>query len=223
MKTRIYKKLFNSAQKLKKGLGIDNFEAFKKKKKRMFFRFFYRKKFCANDLIAVMKTMGMQKDSMLFVHRSMKEIYNYKGTANEIIDKMIKIFGEGGTLIMSVYPDNLESYNAEVDMLKSPTRAGYVTEILKKHQYGKRCVNLQYSVCTFGKLADKLVSEHHSSLTSWDEFARCYKMSKMHTLAIHFQLYFLGTVIHYADSILRTQYRHFQLFFRKKSELKYSY
>ena len=224
MNVKIYKQLFNSAQNFKKKLGINNFEAFKKKKKRKLFRLFYKEKFNATDLISLMQNMGLQKGSVVFIHSSMTEFYNYTGTAKELIDKIIEAIGENGTLMMPAYPKNKEIFDNEVDfdVLNSPSGAGYLTETFRKYPGVKRSINIQHSVCAYGKLADEFVSEHHRSLTAWDQFSPYYKMSQIHTLIFSFGLpYFLGTVIHCTDSILRTKYRYFQLFFRKKSEFKF--
>src|SRR5690606_6656816 len=158
---------------LKKKLGIQNFEAFKKKQKRKFFRLIYKKKFNSDDLVAVMKTMGMQKGSVVFIHSSMTEFYNYTGTAAELIDKIIEAIGESGTLMMPAYANGSKMYDAKVhfDVLNSPSTAGYLTEVFRKYPGVQRSINLQHSVCAYGKLADEFVSEHHLSLTAWDEFS----------------------------------------------------
>lgn len=223
MKTIIYKLFFEFAQKLKRALGIENFESFKKKQKRKISRFFYKKKFNADQLINVMKTMGMKNGSVVFIHSSMTEFFNYKGTAQELIDKIIEVIGQEGTLMMPAYPKIAKS-NKEIDfdVLNSVSGAGYLTEVFRKYPGVKRSINIQHSVCAYGKLADYFTSEHHLSVTTWDEFSPYYKMSHLKTLVFSFGLpYFLGTMIHCTESILRTKYKYFQLFFTKEIEYKY--
>lgn len=223
MKTITYKYVFNSAQKLKRKLGIENFEAFKKKNKRKVNRLIYKNKYDATDLIEVMKKMGMHKGSVVFIHSSMTEFYNYTGTANELIDRIIEEIGEEGTLMMPAYPKTQKySDDIDFDVLNSPSGAGYLTELFRKMPNVKRSINLQHSVCAYGKLADYFVSEHYKSRTAWDESSPYYKMSQMDTLVFSFGLpYFLGTMIHCTESILRTKYQYFELFFKKKKKFKY--
>lgn len=225
MKTIIYKFLFNSAQKLKRRLGIDNLEAFKKKQKRKVLRLFYKQKFTASDLTHVMKSMGMEQGSVVFIHSSMTEFYNYIGTAKELIDKIIEEIGEHGTLLMPAYPKVFENFDDEVDfdVLQSPSGAGYLTEIFRKYPGVKRSINLQHSVCAYGKLADYFTKEHHLSLTAWDEFSPYYRMSQLdNTLVFSLGLpKMLGTMIHCVESILRTKYKYFQQFFTKEITYKY--
>jgi aminoglycoside 3-N-acetyltransferase len=226
MKTQIYKFLFEKAQKIKKALGIENFEAFKKKKKRKLFRIFYKKKYGANELIDVMRTMGMAKGSIVFIHSSMTEFYNYLGTAEELIAKVIEEIGEEGTLMMPAFPKfehiTQDDDKVDFDVRYTPSGAGYLTEVFRKYPGVKRSINIQQSVCAYGKLADYFVSEHHHSLTVWDKFSPYYKMSMVNTLVFSFGLpYFLGTIIHCTDSILRTKYAYFQIFFKKEKGYKY--
>lgn len=225
MRTKIYNSLFYSAQKLKRRLGIDNWEAFKKKKKRNVLSLFYRKKFNSVDLIQVMKNMGMDKGSVVFIHSSMTEFYNYEGTAKEFIDKILVEIGVNGTLLMPAYPKVNEKFDEEVDfdVLQSPSAAGYLTETFRKYPGVKRSINLQHSVCAYGKLADYFTRDHHKSLTAWDEYSPYYRMSQLdNTLVFSLGLpKMLGTMIHCVESVLRSKYKYFQQFFTKKITYKY--
>ena len=223
MKNKLYNFFFNNAQKIKKILGISNFEAFKKKNKKKINKLYYTKKYNTDDLINVMKSMGLKKDSIVFIHSSMTEFYNYTGSAEELIERIIKEIGENGTLLMPAYPKN-QKFNEEVDfdVLKSPSGAGYLSELFRKRAGVMRSINLQHSVCAYGKLADYFTNEHHLSLTTWDERSPYYKMSQMDTLVFSFGLpYFLGTMIHCTESILRLKYQYFSEFFKKQTMYTY--
>ncbi|MFT5892837.1 MAG: aminoglycoside 3-N-acetyltransferase [Dokdonia sp.] len=227
MKTQIYKFLFEKGQKVKKALGIENFEALKKKKKRKLLRVFYKKKYTTNDIIEVMRTMGMKKGSIVFIHSSMTEFYNYVGTAEELITRVIQEIGEEGTLMMPAFPkfENIIKVDDKVDfdVRYTPSGAGYLTEVFRKHPGVKRSINIQQSVCAYGRLADYFVLEHHHSLTAWDEYSPYYKMSQAPALVFAFGLsaQYLGTMIHCTESILRTKYMYFQMFFKKEVVYKY--
>src|SRR5690606_18185468 len=223
MKTKIYKFLFNSAQKLKRKLGIENFEAFKKKNKRKINRLFYKKKYNTDDLVSVMKSMGMQKGSVVFIHSSMTEFYNYTGTAEELIHNIIDVIGEDGTLMMPAYPKT-QKLNDEVDfdVLNSPSGAGYLSEVFRKMPGVKRSINLQHSVCAYGKLAEHFTNEHHLSSTAWDQYSPYYKMCENNGLVFSFGLpNMIGTFIHCTESLLKDKYKYFAAFFTKRIIYKY--
>src|SRR5690554_6196967 len=103
MKTKVYTALFNTAQNIKRGLGIKNYTAFKKKQKKKFLKLVYKKKYNADDLVYVMAEMGMKQGSIVFIHSSMTEFFNYIGTAEELIDKILSTIGSEGTLMMPAY------------------------------------------------------------------------------------------------------------------------
>lgn len=221
MKTKLYNLFFNSAQKLKRKLGIANFEAFKKKNKRKIYRLFYKKKYSTNDLIDVMKALGMKRGSIIFIHSSMTEFYNYTGNAQELIQKIIAEIGAEGTLMMPAYPKTQKfSEEVDFDVLNSPSGAGYLSEVFRKWPGVKRSINLQHSVCAYGKFADEFTKDHQMSTTAWDQHSPYYKMSQSdNTLVFSLGLpYFLGTMIHCTESILRAKYKYFQLFFTREKE-----
>jgi len=213
----------------KKVFGITDLTFFLKKQKKSFFKKIYKKKYTSDDLIEKMKLMGMKNGSVVFIHSSMTEFYNFIGSPNELIAKIIETIGDEGTLLMPSYPKLKKTLGKEnqidgvdFDVLKTPSGAGYLSEIFRKYPGVKRSINQQHSVCAYGKLADFFVSEHHLSETPWDEKSPYYKMSLTNTMVFALGLpYFLTTTIHCTESLLWKKYKYFSLFFNKK--LTYSY
>lgn len=201
-----------------------------KKQKKFILSKVYTKKYSTNELIAKMCKMGMKKGSVVFIHSSMTEFYNFTGTAEELIEKIIEIIGEDGTLMMPAYPKSkLQLLTSDenkdrivFDVNNTPSGAGYLSEVFRKYPGVRRSINLQHSVCAYGKLADYFLSEHHLSLTAWDTKSPYYKMSQIETLVFALGLpYFLGTMIHCTESILRNKYVYFSNFFTEKESYKY--
>ncbi len=215
---------------IKKYWGIDGISLFVKKQKKKAMMKLYRRKYTADDLITEMCKMGMQEGSTVFIHSAMTEFYNYKGEAVELIEKIIKVIGEEGTLMMPAYPKNKskllrgirKSNEVVFDVKSTPSGAGYLSEVFRTYPGVERSINLQHSVCAYGKLAVFFTAEHHLSVTAWDEFSPYYKMSQMETLVFALGLpYFLGTMIHCTESVLKEKYEYFSMFFTK--EVLYSY
>jgi len=214
---------------VKKTFGITQLSLFCKKKKKSIFSRIYQKKFTCDDLIEKMKLMGMDKGSVVFIHSSMTEFYNFTGTADELIAKILKVIGEDGTLMMPAYSkfkgvvrkeDQIDG--VDFDVLKTPSGAGYLSEVFRKYPGVKRSINRQHSVCAYGRLAEYFVCEHHLSETPWDEKSPYYKMSLTNTMVFALGLpYFLTTTIHCTESLLWRKYKYFSLFFQGK--LIYSY
>lgn len=218
---------------IQKVFKIQGIHLFFKKWKKKILKNVYTKKYTAGDIVDIMKQMGMGKGSIVFIHSSMTEFYNYKGDARELIDKIIEVIGEEGTLMMPCYPKNkkqiikncVQHQIADVvfDVNATPSGAGYLSEVFRTYPGVKRSINIQHSVCAWGKLSDYFISEHHLSETCWDEKSPYYKMSqKDETLVFALGLsYFLGTMIHCVESLLRFKYRYFTLFFERKVTYTY--
>ncbi|MDM1460872.1 AAC(3) family N-acetyltransferase [Myroides odoratimimus] len=213
---------------IKEVWGIDGISLFVKKQKKKVKSKIYRRKYSADDIVKKMCEMGMSKGSNIFIHSSMTEFYNYEGSVKELIDKIIEVLGEEGTLLMPAYPkDKVLLTNEKEDVVVfdvnlTPSGAGYLSEVFRKYPGVKRSVNLQHSVCAYGKLSDYFLSEHFKSETAWDKFSPYYKMCQEKTLIFAFGLpYFLGTVIHCTESLLKDKYEYFSNFFTK--EVTYSY
>ena len=89
---------------LKKILHTDNLTLYIHKRRKWVFQKIYRKKFTTHDLTDVLESMGMKEGSVVFIHSSMTEFYNFQGTAEELINSIIDIIGSSGTLLMPAYP-----------------------------------------------------------------------------------------------------------------------
>ena len=222
--------------RIKSIVGIKDWALFKKNVHKNVGRLIYHKKYNADDVVNCMVKMGMTPGDVIFIHSSMKEFYNYQGSGEELIRKIIDYLGPDGTLVMPAYPKNFTSLSDKCllqnykglddtimfDVRTTPTGAGYLAEVFRKMDGIKRSINIQHSACAVGKYADFLLSEHHLSETCWDEKSPYFKLTQVNAKVFSLGLpYFLTTTIHCTDSILRTKYDYFASFFNK--EIKYNY
>ncbi len=212
---------------VKKILGVDNLALYKQKKIRTFQKLIYRKKYNASDIVAKMAAMGMKRGSIVFIHSSMTQFYNYQGSVESLIKAIIEFIGEEGTLLMPAYPHITKpqadmSNEIQFDVVNTKSAAGYLTEVFRKYHGVKRSINIQHSVCAIGKDADYFLSEHHLSETAWDVKSPYYKLYEKEALIFAFGLpYFLGTTIHCTESLLRDKYTYFSQFFTQELTYKY--
>jgi len=213
--------------------GIDSISLFVKKQKKFFLQKVYKKKYSADDLVEIMCSMGMQNGSVVFIHSAMTEFYNYTGSAIELIDKVIDVIGPEGTLLMPAYPKgktkildkgNTEEKNIDFDVNKTPSGAGYLSEVFRTYPGVTRSINLQHSVCAVGRLAEEFTSEHHLSVTAWDEFSPYYKLGQVDGLIFSFGLeaYLRNvTLIHCTEAKFRTEISYYNSFFGKNVTYTY--
>ncbi|MDR2036309.1 MAG: AAC(3) family N-acetyltransferase [Bacteroidales bacterium] len=205
---------------IKKRTKVRSWEAFKTNVKRKVEQKIYKQTYSTYDLIELMKSMGLKKGATIFIHSSWDEFYNYTGTINEFINAVLTEIGTEGTLAMPAYP-LLRKPDSVFSIKGTPTAAGIIAETFRNYPNVKRSIN-RHSVCALGPMSDYLLNEHQFSTSCWDEKSPYYKLAELNALVFTFGLgkYFVGTIMHCADSILRTELPYFALFFQKETIIK---
>ncbi len=74
----------------------------------------YRKPYATEEIIEIMKSMGLKKGANIFIHSSFDKFFNYTGTISEFIDAILTEIGSEGTLAMPAFP--LGRKKAESDL-----------------------------------------------------------------------------------------------------------
>lgn len=207
---------------IKNKLKIKSLKAARNRYKRKICRYIYNQKYTADDLISIMCRMGMTKGSNVLIHSSWDEFYNYLGTPEEFICKILNVIGTEGTLIMPAYPF-LRKKDSVFDLRRTPTAAGLLPEVFRTMEGVKRSVNRQHSVCAIGAQSDYLLNDHINSETCWDEHSPYYKLKNVHALVFNLGLgmYHVGTIMHCVESVLWKHNDYFSQFFGKRVEYKY--
>lgn len=210
--------------KVKSITGISDISLFRKRIKKRFGKLLYTKKYTATDLINIMCEMGMHEGSVVCIHSSMMEFYNYQGTAQEFIDAILKVIGSTGTLMMPAFPvtnpgDDIYIFDVENDK----TGAGYLAETFRNYPGVKRSYNVRHSVCAIGKYADYLLSEHHIGHDCWDKHSPWYRLCELNGLVFNLGLprTYIGTFHHCVESLLQYESPYWKLFFNKKRTYHY--
>lgn len=209
---------------IKKITGIENIALFRKKIKKNVGKIIYHKKYTAQDIVSIMQDMGMKKGSVVCVHSSMREFYNYKGNAEDLIDAILQVITEEGTLVMPCFPKkNLVRDVNYIFSKKDPTGAGYLSEVFRKHPDVERSINVQHSVAAWGKYAKWLISDHQNCDDCWDINSPWRRMLELNALVFNFGLprSFMGTFRHCLESTLKTEHPYWAQFFTKEEEFRY--
>lgn len=210
---------------LKRITGIKDFSLFRKNLRKKIGKIIYHKKYSAKDLVDLMCQMGMKKGSVVCIHSSMKEFYNYTGSAQELIQCILDVLGEEGTLIMPAYPPYSLMYEHSYifDKDKDPTGAGYLAETFRKWPGVERSINVQHSVCALGKMARYLTKDHQNSDDCWDEKSPWQRLCELDGLVFNLGLprNYIGTFHHCVESILKTEHPYWAQFFNVRKEFKY--
>jgi aminoglycoside 3-N-acetyltransferase len=206
---------------IKKKFKIRSWEFLKAHIYRKLDKLIYHKKYNTKELIQFLQKLGLKKDDTIFVHASWDEFYNYNGSIKDFINALIEQVGPEGTIAMPSYP-LLRKESSVFDLYKTPTAAGLIAEEFRKYPSVLRSINL-HSVSALGPNAEFLTKDHRFSLTSWDEMSPYYRLGQINAKVLTFGLgnKFVGTIMHVADSILRTKLPYFEQFFKKKMEVTF--
>lgn len=175
----------------------------------------YKKKYSTDEFIQVLKGLGMHEGSCVFIQSSWNSFFNYTGTPNELIDAILEVIGENGTLAMPAFPMN---QNVPLNLKRSVTGAGMLAEAFRRHPNVKRSINIQHSVCAIGPQSDYLINEHHLSDTCFDEKSPYYKLCKVDALIFCLGMGYnwLSTSYHCVESINSKEVKYYADFFKKE-------
>lgn len=205
---------------LKRLLGIKDVSRLRKELKKKVGKIVYHQKYHADDIVDVMIGMGMRQGSVVCIHAAMKEFYNYKGSAKELIERILEVITPEGTLMMPAFPDQTHVHEQDYvfDPKNDKTKAGALAEAFRQYPGVIRSINVQHSVCAWGKYAKWLTQDHQSCRNCWDEDSPWYRMTRLNALNFTLGLssHYIGTFDHCVEAILYKEHPYWAQFFNKE-------
>jgi aminoglycoside 3-N-acetyltransferase len=130
------------------------------------------------DLLA----LGIQKGDHVIVHSSLSKIGYVAEGAKTLVDALREIIGEKGTLLCPCFAhQTFSKYYLDsdpvFDVQYSPSKAGAITEYIRKLPGSKRSLHPTDSVCAIGAMADYFTNSHFDQLTPYNEHSPYYKLA----------------------------------------------
>ncbi len=110
------------------------------------------------DLVTAMQDVGLGQVDRLLMHSSLHSLGRVDGGAETLIDALLEVLGEEGTLMAPTFNYNLEEEVFDPTTVRSQT--GLITEILRKRPEAIRSLHPNYSVAAIGRDAEELTREH---------------------------------------------------------------
>lgn len=115
-----------------------------------------------DDLCANFQTLGLQSGDTLLVHSSYKSLGGVEGGPQTVIDALLAVLSDEGTLIMPTF--NFDFCKGEPwDVRTTPSHMGAITNIVREHPQAKRVFHPIYSFAILGKYAEFLTKERYKS------------------------------------------------------------
>lgn len=211
---------------LKKVTGVKDFSLLRKNIHKRLGMLVYHQTYTANDVVEAMCSLGMRRGSVVCIHASMKEFYNYRGSAEELIAKIENVITPTGTLLMPAYPNPAMQHDAAYvfDPVHDKTHAGYLAEVFRTSPGVKRSINVQHSVCAWGQHAEWLLKDHENCVNCWDEDSPWYRMTRLGALVFTLGLdsHYIGTFDHCVEGLLYKEHPYWGQFFNRKKTYRYT-
>jgi aminoglycoside 3-N-acetyltransferase len=121
--------------------------------------------FDAEELVAVLREVGVREGSVLFVHCSFNDFYTFSGTSMDVLTVLRTLVGPSGTLLMPAYTTNTFSKPLRLfDTTREPTYTGLVNELFRRSPGVIRSLHPRHSICGEGPLANELLSGHEACI-----------------------------------------------------------
>lgn len=186
--------------------------------------YIYKKKYTTSDIIEILKSIGIGEGSNLLLHTAWDSFYNYTGKPKDIIDAILNLITEKGTLVMLSYP--ILQKGRVFDVRRTPTAAGFLSEVFRRYPGVKRSADIQQSVCAWGALADFLICEHQDSMIRFGEKSPFFKIAmdpSFTTLSIGLPHYLVGATIHVLEATQYANDKYFAQFYDTNRFDEYHY
>jgi len=117
------------------------------------------------DLVNGLRRLGLAAGDRVIVHSALSAFGDVEGGADTVIDALLEVLGEDGTLLMPAMPGGGGPFNVRT----SPSRVGAITEAFRKRRGVLRSRHPSHSVCAMGRDAKWFVADHHQAPTAYNE------------------------------------------------------
>ena len=133
----------------------------------------------AEDMEKAIRSVGVDEGDIIFVHSSLSALGYVLGGPNTIVDILMKVVTDKGTILMPVYPfqgSMLEYFSSKpvFNVALDKSFMGAVTENFRNITE-HRSYHPSHSVAAWGKDAEWFIKEHHKDDSPFGENSPFYK------------------------------------------------
>ena len=137
-----------------------------------------------SQIIEQLKEIGLKSGEVVMLHSSLSKMGYVEGGAQTVIDSILKVIGDEGTLVMPAFPAIGFNYDYLMtdpvfDISNTPSKMGVITEVFRKMKQVKRSLHPTDSVCALGKQADYLTKDHVNQLTPYNQNSPFYRLCEL--------------------------------------------
>ncbi len=102
---------------------------------------------------------GLKAGDRVLVHSSLKSFGRVDGGAETVIEALMRVITENGTILMPTFTlSNMSAERPVFDVLRSPSEVGKITEVFRRREDTCRSLHITHSVSAWGKEAEGVAS-----------------------------------------------------------------
>ena len=109
-----------------------------------------------DNLISEFKELGLEPNDIVLVHSSFKSFGGVEGGPQTVIDSILEIIGNSGTLIVPTFNFDFCEKDPVFDIINTPSKMGIITELVRNNPNSIRTKDPVYSFSILGKYAKEL-------------------------------------------------------------------
>lgn len=155
---------------------------------------------------------GIKKGDVVMLHSSYTALRGADGGPDAVLDVLIELIGEDGTLLIPAFNFNSWSDSHYFDIVETASEMGVITEYARARPSFKRTIHPIYSFVVYGKLQRQfLACDDEEAFGSNSVFALFHKLDGL-IISIGLEYNDSFTFIHYAELACDVKYRRIKQF-----------
>jgi len=137
-----------------------------------------------NEIKAGLRKLGLESGDIVGVHSSLSSVGYVNGGANAVLDALLEVVGENGTIVMPTYSANLAKLERTPEEIamgvlwiykilpyypnETPCTTGTIPEAFRKRKGVLRSLHHVFSLAAFGPHAQEIIDAgHKDSRQGW--------------------------------------------------------
>jgi aminoglycoside 3-N-acetyltransferase len=163
------------------------------------------------NLIDDFWAIGVEAGDALLVHSSYKSFGGVDGGPQTVIDALLEVLGDDGTLIMPNF--NFDFCKGEPwDVRSTPSHMGIITELVRKDPRSLRVFHPIYSFAIIGKQAEFLTNDRYKSSYGRDSLFGKLRQLDGKIMVIGLTYNNSMTFFHHVEELEGVDYRYLKTF-----------
>lgn len=109
------------------------------------------------EILRVLSELGVASGDHLLVHSACSALGEVDGGAATVVTALMDAVGEAGTVVMPSFNwDYFRAAEKVIDLRRTPSRMGIISEIFRTRPGVRRTANLFHPLCAWGRFAEAL-------------------------------------------------------------------